>query len=81
MKAVLLPVSGILAAAVSPAMPVQDGLVTLQSAQWGRFLGCVPADHFDEVCQIAGESPGIGNDFACLGLYENLGKLLTANHF
>ncbi len=81
MKAVLLPVSGILSAAVAPATPVQDGLVTLQSAQWGRFLGCVPADHFDEVCQIAGESPGIGNDFACLGLYENLGNLLTANHF
>ena len=81
MKAVLLPVSGILSAAVAPATPVQDGLVTLQSAQWGRFLGCVPADHFDEVCQIAGESPGIGNDFACLGLYANLGNLLTANHF
>ncbi|HEY3807227.1 MAG TPA: alpha/beta fold hydrolase [Kofleriaceae bacterium] len=79
MDPVLSPVDAILAAAVAPATPVQDGLVTLDSAQWGRFLGCVPADHFDEVCQIAGESPGIGNDFACLQLYENLGNLLTAN--
>jgi len=81
MKAVLAPVSAILSLAVSPDTPVQDGLVTLDSAQWGTFLGCVPADHFDEVCQIAGESPGIGNDFACLGLYQNLGTLLTANGF
>jgi triacylglycerol lipase len=81
MDPVLLPVDGILEAAVAPATPVQDGLVTLDSAQWGRFLGCVPADHFDEVCQIAGESPGIGNDFACLQLYANLGKLLTANGY
>jgi len=81
MKAVLLPVDGIMSAATSPNTPVNDGLVTLDSAQWGTFLGCVPADHFDEVCQLAGESPGIGNDFDCLGLYKNLGELLTANGF
>jgi hypothetical protein len=27
--------------------------VTVQSARWGTFIGCVPADHFDEVGQIA----------------------------
>jgi triacylglycerol lipase len=26
-----------------------DGLVDVASAHWGRFLGTVPADHFDEV--------------------------------
>jgi triacylglycerol lipase len=80
MDAVLLPVDAILQSQVSSST-VQDGLVTLDSAQWGTFLGCVPADHFDEVCQIAGASPGIGNNFDCLGLYENLGNLLTANGF
>jgi triacylglycerol lipase len=78
MDPVLVPVDAILQSQV-PSSTVQDGLVTLDSAMWGTFLGCVPADHFDEVCQIAGESPGIGNDFNCLGLYENLGNLLTAN--
>jgi triacylglycerol lipase len=80
MNAVLVPVDAILQTQI-PSTMVQDGLVTLESAQWGTFLGCVPADHFDEVCQIAGESPGIGNDFDCLGLYKNLGNLLTANGF
>jgi triacylglycerol lipase len=80
MDAVLLPIDAILQSQVSSST-VQDGLVTIDSAQWGTFLGCVPADHFDEVCQIAGASPGIGNNFDCLGLYTNLGNLLTANGF
>jgi triacylglycerol lipase len=30
-----------------------DGLVTVQSARWGTFLGCIPADHGDEIGQGA----------------------------
>jgi hypothetical protein len=30
-----------------------DGLVTVESAQWGTYLGTIPADHLDEVGQIA----------------------------
>jgi triacylglycerol lipase len=29
----------------------QDGMVTVQSAKWGDFKGCIPADHLDEVGQ------------------------------
>lgn len=29
-----------------------DGLVTVESARWGTFLACVPADHLKEVGQI-----------------------------
>ena len=29
-----------------------DGLVTVQSAKWGSFLQCVPADHMSEVGQL-----------------------------
>jgi len=29
-----------------------DGLVTAASARWGTFLGCVPADHPDEIGHI-----------------------------
>jgi triacylglycerol lipase len=81
MKLVLSPVSAILSLATAPSTPLNDGLVTLDSAQWGTFLGCVPADHFDEVCQIAGESPGLGNDFDCLGLFKNLGDMLTVDGY
>lgn len=31
-----------------------DGLVPIESSKWGEFLGVVPADHMDEVGQIAG---------------------------
>jgi triacylglycerol lipase len=30
-----------------------DGIVTLDSAKWGTFLGEIPADHFDEIGQVA----------------------------
>jgi len=31
-----------------------DGLVTVESARWGIFRGCVAADHLDQVGQIGG---------------------------
>jgi len=31
---------------------VNDGLVTVESAKWGTFLQCVPADHLKEVGQL-----------------------------
>ncbi|HEY0254460.1 MAG TPA: alpha/beta fold hydrolase, partial [Kofleriaceae bacterium] len=76
MKAVLTPVAGILALAALPDTPVQDGLVTVDSANWGQFLGCVPADHFDEVCQIAGQDAGLGNSFDCLGMWRGIEQFL-----
>jgi len=36
---------------------VNDGIVTVASSRWGLFMGCFPADHFDEVGQIAKEKP------------------------
>jgi triacylglycerol lipase len=38
----------------NPLDPVaHDGLVSVEAARWGRFLGCFPADHLDEIGQIA----------------------------
>ncbi len=34
-------------------LKVNDGLVTVQSAKWGTFQQCVPADHLKEVGQLA----------------------------
>lgn len=78
LKLELLPVAGILAAAALPDTPTHDGLVTVDSATWGTFLGCVPADHLDEVCQIAGQSPGIGNGFDCLAMWSGLEAFLRS---
>lgn len=49
-----------------------DGLVRVVDARWGEFLGCVPADHLDEVGQLLGDSPGIGNPWDHLDFYAAL---------
>ncbi len=55
-----------------------DGLVRAADARWGTFLGCVPADHLDEVGQLLGDSPGLGNQWDYLGLYRGLVAFLRA---
>ncbi|MDP3156612.1 MAG: triacylglycerol lipase [Archangium sp.] len=49
-----------------------DGLVPVESAKWGTFLGCIPADHLDEIGQIGGLSPGLGNDWRHKPFYRSL---------
>ena len=74
----LLAATGsILSSDVSPP-PLNDGLVPVASARYGTFLGCVPADHLDEMCQIAGASPGVGNAFDCHLFYRQLADWLVA---
>jgi triacylglycerol lipase len=65
---------------VTPA-PTNDGLVPVGSAKWGTFLGCIPADHLDEVGQIAGQSPGTGNPFDHILFYRQLADWLVAKGF
>ncbi len=55
-----------------------DGLVPVDSAKWGTFLGCVPADHLDEIGQIAGLPPGLGNDWRHKPFYVDVVKFLRA---
>lgn len=49
-----------------------DALVRAADARWGEFLGCVPADHLDEVGQLLGDGPGLGNDWDHLEFYADL---------
>lgn len=42
---------------LDPLENVNDGLVTVRSARWGEFQGCIPADHFDEIGQVARIGP------------------------
>ncbi len=55
-----------------------DGLVPVSSAKWGEFLGCLPADHLDEIGQPAGASPGFGNPFDYKQFYRDLANWLVA---
>jgi len=56
-----------------------DGLVAVPSARWGRFLGCVPADHFDEVGQVADLAPDLISGFDHRDLYRKLVATLRAD--
>lgn len=55
-----------------------DGLVRAKDSRWGTFLGCVPADHLDEVGQLLGDSPGMGNLYDHEETYVGLVKHLRA---
>lgn len=55
-----------------------DGLVRVADAKWGLFLGCVPADHIDEVGQLVGDDPGAENNWDHLQFYLDLVDWLRA---
>lgn len=61
--------------------PVHDGLVTVLSARHGVFLGCIPADHMDEVGQLVGDSPGGGNRFDHVQFYRDLAAWIKSKGF
>ncbi len=56
-----------------------DGMVRVRDARHGRFLGCIPADHMDEVGHLFGDRPGGGNRFDHLAFYVDLVRWLR-NH-
>jgi triacylglycerol lipase len=49
MDATLVPAAGFVAHGIE--LRPNDGMVTVESAKWGKFMGCIPADHLDEVGQ------------------------------
>lgn len=63
----------------NPFDPVaNDGLVPVESAKWGTFLGCIPADHLDEIGQIGGVPPGLVNRWRHKPFYTALVRFLRA---
>jgi triacylglycerol lipase len=68
----LLSAPGAIINGTATPPPTNDGLVPVASARYGTFLGCVPADHLDEMNQIAGAGPGAGNPFDAILFYRQL---------
>lgn len=58
-----------------------DGLVRAKDARWGEWWGCLPADHIDEIGQILGENPGVGNDWKYLDFYTQLIAYIRSRGF
>ena len=65
------PFAAVLSQSVFEPVP-NDGLVRVADAQWGEFLGCVPADHMDQVGHLFGDLPGLTNAWRHLPLYVDL---------
>lgn len=70
-NAVLSVSEAIVDGGIGQSIP-NDGLVRVEDARWGQFWGCVPADHLDEVGQLFGQSPGLGNDWKYMDFYRAL---------
>ena len=67
--------------AVAMTGTINDGLVPLASAKHGTFLGCLPADHLDEIGQILGQPPGLGNSFDYLDFWTSLAHWIRAQGY
>ena len=52
-----------------------DGMVPVNSGRWGLYQGTIPADHFDEVGQLAGVT---GPNFDHLDFYHGVAEFLRA---
>jgi triacylglycerol lipase len=55
-----------------------DGMVSVESAKWGYFLGCLPADHYDVVGQLGHTTRDPVTGFDPVVLYETQASLLAA---
>ncbi len=55
-----------------------DGLVRVVDAKHGTFLGCVPADHLDEMGHLLGDGAGLGNSWDHKQFYADLVAMLRA---
>lgn len=75
MNAQLVPGAALLAGV---RLRPNDGMATVESAKWGRFRGCIPADHFDEVGQPERDRPDPHTGFDHVRFYRNLAFELAA---
>ena len=58
-----------------------DGMSTVESAKWGLFRGCVPADHLDEVGQPKQDGPVKHTGFDAQRFYRNIAFDLSRRGF
>lgn len=56
------------------AFAATDGLIPVESAKWGRFRGCITADHLDQIGQVA----GLTGAFDHRAFYEGIAGFLAS---
>lgn len=60
------------------ASGANDGLVPIDSAIWGEYLGLIPADHIDEIGQIGGLT---GLNYDHIEFFRDNARMLRDNAF
>jgi triacylglycerol lipase len=72
MDPLLIGTAAVLAGANLLAPVPNDGIVPTASMRRGIFLGCIPADHFDQVGQLLDNGPQFVSGFDHLAFYRDL---------
>lgn len=70
MHATLVPMAAFTAGGTK--LIPNDGMVSVESAKWGEFRGCIPADHLDEVGQPKHDAADAQTGFDHVRFYRNL---------
>ena len=55
-----------------------DGLLQTESMKWGTFLGCIPADHLDQIGQISDLLPNLVSGFSHRDFFNELLNFLRS---
>ena len=58
-----------------------DGMVSVESAKWGLFRGCIPADHYDVIGQIGHLTRDGQTGFDAIDFYRFVASDLAARGF
>jgi triacylglycerol lipase len=58
-----------------------DGMISVESAKWGDFRGCVPADHYDVIGQINHTTRDVVTGFDPVDFYRWIAADLAARGF
>ena len=75
----LLPMAAIVAHGT--ALRPNDGMATVESARWGDFMGCVPADHYDEIGQVNDDGFNTHTGFDASAFFRTIAFDLAARGF
>lgn len=79
MNPTLVPMAALTAHGL--ALRPNDGMATVESAKWGEFRGCIPADHLDEVGQVRHTGADRRTGFDHLRFYRTVAFDLAGQGF
>lgn len=74
----LIAAAPIVGKGVGNGAKANDGMVTVESAKWGKLMGCIPADHLDEVGQPSHDGANTWSRFDHLPFYRRIAFGLDA---